>query len=531
MVVPAINKNAKIPDQLIKRLAGKTLIQRILDTAKEVADREDIFVITDSDEIALICSREGIQYLLRPDLHIDSNNIVGDLKYFFLRKSKEYENIILFRASTPLVNGNDIKKAFDEFVSEQADVLVTLRQENHNLWNGLPASYDELFFGASSQEVFVEIRAFIIIKSEIFKKGLEVTKVAPYYLGDRAIEINSYQDWWICEKLLRRKRILFVVAGYPAIGMGHIYRALTIAHEILDHQIMFLCTKESELAIQKIAEKEYRTYLQKSDDLASEVLDLEPDLVINDMLNTESNYIQSLKERGIKVVNFEDMGSGASATDITFNELFDNPTLEGENILWGNDYLFLRDEFLGAKNRKFVEVPKKVLITFGGTDVNNLTQKALLAIAEVCEAHQIEVRIVSGAGYSHQESLQQTLKGLPGLNVVYTTATSVISSIMEEVDLAISSNGRTVYELAHMNIPTIVFSQHARENTHDFATADHGFINLGFYTEESEGMLRAKFQKLVEKPDYRKKYFSAMEGFDFIKNKRKVLRKVLSLLN
>lgn len=44
-------KNAVIPDQLVKRLAGTTLIQRALDTAKQVEKGKDIWVVTDSDEI------------------------------------------------------------------------------------------------------------------------------------------------------------------------------------------------------------------------------------------------------------------------------------------------------------------------------------------------------------------------------------------------------------------------------------------------------------------------------------------------
>ena len=36
IVIPAIKKNAVIPDQLVKRLAGVTLIQRAIDTARGV---------------------------------------------------------------------------------------------------------------------------------------------------------------------------------------------------------------------------------------------------------------------------------------------------------------------------------------------------------------------------------------------------------------------------------------------------------------------------------------------------------------
>lgn len=89
--------------------------------------------------------------------------------------------------------------------------------------------------------------------------------------------------------------IVFVVAGYPAIGMGHIYRALMLAHEIADHRVTF-CTRESELAASNIA-LHYRTTIQTGDDLAG-MLRLLPDLVVNDILNTEADYVGKLEGTG-----------------------------------------------------------------------------------------------------------------------------------------------------------------------------------------------------------------------------------------
>ena len=37
IIIPAIKKNAVIPDQLVKKLAGVTLIERAIETARAVA--------------------------------------------------------------------------------------------------------------------------------------------------------------------------------------------------------------------------------------------------------------------------------------------------------------------------------------------------------------------------------------------------------------------------------------------------------------------------------------------------------------
>ncbi|MDE5879516.1 MAG: cytidine 5'-phosphate N-acetylneuraminic acid synthetase, partial [Desulfovibrio sp.] len=72
IVIPAIKKNAVIPDQLVKRLAGVTLMERALNTARACAPGEDIVVLTDSQEISLICERAGVRHAWNLDLRFKS---------------------------------------------------------------------------------------------------------------------------------------------------------------------------------------------------------------------------------------------------------------------------------------------------------------------------------------------------------------------------------------------------------------------------------------------------------------------------
>ena len=531
IIIPAIKKNAKIPDQLIKKLNGITLIQRAINIAKKIAHESHIFIITDSQEISLISERNNIACHYDRTLHMNSNEILKDLKFIFLDKSKSFKNIILYRASTPLVNERDITSAYKTFVEEDADLLVTFKKENHKIWKGKPARIESLFVDTDGSEVFIELKAFIIVKSDIFLGDISASKIIPYFLNDHGIEINNYQDWWICEKLLARKRILFVVSGYSEIGMGHIYRALTIAHEIDDHEIFFMCTKNSDIAISNITEKDYPTYVQ-TETLVNQVLTIRPDLVINDILDTDKDYILTLKQNNIKVVNFEDLGTGATQTDLTINEIFSSPLFPGANILWGSEYFFLRDEFNDARINKYREVVDSVLITFGGTDPQNYTQKVLEQIAPICEEKDIKIYIVNGAGFMHRESLMTSLTDFAHLDIEYTQATSIISKVMESVDIAVSSNGRTIFELAHMHIPSLVLSQHERETTHSFTCEDNGFIPLGVIEKKNnEQLIRKWFTRIVEDNSFRKNLYDNMIKHDFLKNKRMVIKKILKLLN
>ena len=102
---------------------------------------------------------------------------------------------------------------------------------------------------------------------------------------------------------------------------------------------------------------------------------------------------------------------------------------------------------------------------------------------------------------------------------------------MKSADLAITSNGRTVYELAHMNIPTIVISQHQRETTHLFANKSNGFVSLGKYkgtkTLKKVGSVMTELQENVT---MRRKLFTRMKKYNF-NNKIKIKNKIIDIVN
>ena len=237
----------------------------------------------------------------------------------------------------------------------------------------------------------------MIFKSDLIKKDGEV-KIRPFILDRSVIEIQSYQDWWVCEKLIGRRRIVFRSIGNIEIGMGHIYRDLTLAHEITDHEIIFVCEEKDQQAFMHAALSDYMVHVAPAEQIEKDILDFKPHLVINDMLYSSAEYVNRLKAAGIRVVNFEDLGPGAAVADVTFNDIFDDPLIDGKNILWGPEYFFLREEFVDARPREFVESVGHLLITFGGTDQFNLTMKTLRAVLEICRNHQLYVHIVTGPG-------------------------------------------------------------------------------------------------------------------------------------
>ena len=72
----------------------------------------------------------------------------------------------------------------------------------------------------------------------------------------------------------------------------------------------------------------------------------------------------SHSEKGIKVVNFEDLGAGASYSDLTINELFETPLIKSKNILWEVNIFSLEKEFENAREHKSSKKLNAVLLSF-----------------------------------------------------------------------------------------------------------------------------------------------------------------------
>ena len=259
IVIPAIKKNAVIPDQLVKKLAGITLIERAINTARACEAGSDIIVLTDSEEIGLICERLGVRHVRDRELRFRSLDIVAEMRVLLRALAGEYENCVILRASCPLLTWVDIEDAWRKYLESGADGLVTVKNVRQRVWNIGDGRNVLNALEDGEKEYLVESRALIILKLANFADNAEKRpqRIIPYFLDERAIEIQNYQDWWICEHLLMRRHVVFAVAGYPAIGMGHVYRALMLAHEISNHKITFVCTSQSELAVESVASRDY----------------------------------------------------------------------------------------------------------------------------------------------------------------------------------------------------------------------------------------------------------------------------------
>jgi len=531
ILITALKKKVAFQDDLVKKLAGVSLIQRAINKAIELGvEASGIHLLTDSEEIRQIAERNGVQSYWDPELIWSETDFNNKMSRYLQQATQNSEYALLLSPYAPLLTTELINRAKKALVESKKDLLKPVKKVRRHVYGKHSQSTFMALFDDIHETHTVASKAFVILRSDLFRKNIkQKPTVLSWTVEYDLMEIQSYQDWWVCEKLLRRKRIVFRVIGNEKVGMGHIYRALSIAREITDHEILFVSDNDNTVAVNKLAGYDYWLEIYDKDRVVENIISLKPDLVINDILKTTKADVLALQQQGIKVINFEDLGEGARQADLTINELYDEPQFEGGNICWGHEYFFVRDEFHDAKPHRFKKRVDTILLAFGGTDQHDLSRKIYHAIRELCKSRNIQLHIVTGAGYAGYDQLDAEINNEP--LVTLTKGTGVISSIMEQSQLAIISNGRTVYELAHMNIPAIVISQHQRENTHNFACEANGFVSIGLFENgNTQAKAVKQLTRLLDDDAYRQQLFERTTKYRFNSNKKKVLKQMLALL-
>jgi spore coat polysaccharide biosynthesis predicted glycosyltransferase SpsG len=221
-------------------------------------------------------------------------------------------------------------------------------------------------------------------------------------------------------------------------------------------------------------------------------------VVINDILDTTAEYIATLKEDGFFVVNFEDLGEGTLLADVVFDALYEHDIGE-ENIYTGHKYYILKDEFYFQPSKIIKNNVSNVLITFGGTDPNNFTEKVLDSILST--NYEGRINVILGLGYLNLDEIISKYESNPSVQIYKNV--SNISEFMFKADIIFTSAGRTMYEICSLGVPTICLCQNERELSHVFGSKEHGFINLGLGENIENSEITDEFVKLVNDYDLR----------------------------
>lgn len=224
-----------------------------------------------------------------------------------------------------------------------------------------------------------------------------------------------------------------------------------------------------------------------------------------------ADYQRIIKDSGLLLLFIDDHGHAAHYyADIVLNQnihAHEGLYLNRESytrILLGTHYVLLRREFLRWKwwKRDILEVARKVLVTLGGCDPDNVTLKVIQALQQV-EVKGLEVIVVVGGINPHYEELQSAIQHSQ-FTVRQESNVSNMPELMAWADVAVSSGGCTSWELAFMNLPGIlVVLADNQRSVAQWLDARGVAINLGWHENLSIGKIAEALGQLLDSSEKR----------------------------
>lgn len=474
-VIPARGTSPGLPKKNFKIIGGKPMVVHTIETALACDPIDEVFVSTESSELASIAREYGARTIARPE-RLTSQIVLLDTVLNHALSELEAGSpdvnitdrspVIMLQPNVPFRREADLRKALGHYDEMSGRAVISVTEEKGFFWKRddgeLVQQFEERAPATELDPYFRETGSIYVTNKELLERGNHVGENPKYLVTDRfsSFSVNSILDFWMAEKLYQGPNIVFRVDGGGEIGMGHIYRCLTIAKELdnrFDCNITFLTLKEYPAGVEKIRSNGFNADVVEQRNELQSLRNHSPDIIFSDVLNTDPKYVRQLRQFAAAVINLEDMDGGLEHADFVVNALYHEE--ETANHFYGPDYVVLREEFLDRE----VRVPERaenVLMTFGGSDPLGLSVKAVKALAK-CDIDLSPV-LVLGPDFGHAEDLYRLPDEVLETVEIRQNVTDM-GELMQEADIAVASGGRTVFELLVTGTPAIVIAQNERE--------------------------------------------------------------------
>lgn len=490
VIIPFFKDKQLVLKQYLRQLNKKPLFTYIIKSVSSVKQIDSIEIWTDILEIAdRITETDRIRCRFFEEQSILKGQLI-----------QESETAIIINPNLPFISEKTLQ-TINQFDTEG----IVLDKNNNQVWIAMVREC-ALFFSdqeESAHAMYIE--------------------VPPQEL----IDVSSKVGWWLAEKEINKRSIMIHLMSSSKLGTGHVYRGLTLASRLsMEHDVCFLFRDDQKFGIDMVQKEGYDVKVYH-DNALEVITPSKPDIVINDLLNTSTKYMLSLKKLGCRVINFEDLGEGAEFADAVINALYPGD-VPRENFYTGQKYYCIREDFLGVPKKKLTKGIEEILITYGGSDPQSLTIQTLLGLIQIQDKYNFHIRIILGPAYERHKELYSLVDELKlDQKVTIHEVVSAMAFYMRKADLVFTSAGRTMYEIATMATPAIVTAQNYRELTHTFGHPYNGFYHLGYCGEVSTEDYATVVEELIHNYKLRKLMHERMTKIDLSNGIDRVIKIIL----
>ena len=272
------------------------------------------------------------------------------------------------------------------------------------------------------------------------------------------------------------KSLTIITEGGRASGFGHITRCISIADCFQKYGFSIKFVINGDDSIYSVLEERQIIMCNwiKYKDRLLEVLN-HSSIILIDSIEIADKQIVEIQSTGMPIIFIDDekrrnvleKGFVVDWTVLSNKKNYFFPKKKKVVYFLGSQYTPLREEYNAAKKNKIKENIQTIMVTFGGSDVRNLTPIFLKNLNDILP--NCKKNIIIGSGFSNLQEIEKFKD--KNTNLILNATTSKMIEAMQESDLAIASGGQTLYELAKIGTPTIaiLLVENAKDDTLSWA--------------------------------------------------------------
>lgn len=252
-------------------------------------------------------------------------------------------------------------------------------------------------------------------------------------------------------------KVFIITEGGSGIGFGHVARCDSLYQAFKEKEILpefIINGDESVKSLLNHNNYKLFNWLEKNQELFNVIKG--SDVVIIDSYLADFELYKKISELVKLTVYIDDNNRIDYPKGIVVNgciyalglDYNSNPEV---TYLLGSQYALLRKEFWDILEKEIKKDIENIMITFGGDDIRNMTQRILRFLNE--EYPKLIKKVVIGKGFQNIKEIEN-LKDKK-TDLIYYPDAGGMKTIMLGSDIAISSGGQTLHELARAGVPAI----------------------------------------------------------------------------
>lgn len=217
--IPVRGGSKSIPLKNIKNFCGKPLVYWTLKAAVEAEFINKVVVATDSDEIQRVVESFKFEKVEIYDRSEESATDFASTEVSMLEyaESHIFQSIFLIQATSPLLTSKDLDQAYEKFLNDRTDSLLSVVVQKRFIWkkNAYSNSFSPLNYDPLNRPrrqdwegLLVENGSFYLTSRQaLLESRCRVSgEISIYEMGeDSYFEIDEPSDWIILEKLMQKQ--------------------------------------------------------------------------------------------------------------------------------------------------------------------------------------------------------------------------------------------------------------------------------------------------------------------------------------